>query len=267
MPWRAVADAHALHRRRRLPGSPPRPGRRVAVHVKVDTGMHRVGVYPPERRGARSSTAWSAVGLDRRRTVDASRDAREEDVPTTDEQLDRFLQVVDEAARAPAIAPAMLHAANTGGALLHPATPSRPGAPRDRHLRARAGPRRGAGRGCGPLSVWRSAVSMVKRLPAGERTSYGHRYRAGTGCLDRDGAGRLRGRLPSSGYRPGAEVLIGGRRCRVAGTRDDGSADGGLRGPGAGHRRRGRAARRAGDGRRSPPRSWRATRTRSGTRS
>ena len=56
---------------------------------------------------------------------------------------------------------------------------------------------------------------MVKRVPAGERTSYGQRYR-----LERDAVATI-----PVGYADGyprqlssrADVLIGGVRCRVAG--------------------------------------------------
>ena len=74
----------------------------------------------------------------------------------------------------------------------------------------------GASIGLRPALTWRSAVTMVKRLPAGERTSYGLRYR-----LERDAwvatvpVGYADGypRMLSSR----ADVLIGGVRCRVAG--------------------------------------------------
>jgi len=68
-----------------------------------------------------------------------------------------------------------------------------------------------------PAMRWTSKVAAVRRLPAGERISYGLRYR-----LDRvstiatvpvgyaDGYSRL---LSETG-----EVLIGGRRRRIAGT-------------------------------------------------
>jgi alanine racemase len=189
-------------------------GRPVSVHVKVDTGMHRVGVYPP-----RDTVAFvdrvAASGL----TVEGifTHLARsEEDVPATDEQLACFLQVLDEV-RAAGHAPGLRHAANTGGTLLHPAT----------HLDLvrcgigiyglEPGPGAAAGRGLRPALSWRSAVSMVKRLPKGERTSYGHRYE-----LSQDAWIATVPVGYADGYpRPvssGAEVLIGGRRCRVAGT-------------------------------------------------
>ena len=60
-------------------------------------------------------------------------------------------------------------------------------------------------------------MTMARRLPAGEAISYGHRYR-----LERDANVATVPMGYADGYRRGlsarAEVLIGGRRHRVAGT-------------------------------------------------
>jgi alanine racemase len=189
-------------------------GHAVAVHVKVDTGMHRVGVYPPEATGAFLDRVVAA-GLQ----VDGlyTHLARsEEDAPTTQEQLALFLRIVQDV-RAAGHVPRLLHAANTGATILHPAT----------HLDLvrcgigiyglEPGPGVGADLGLQPALSLRSAVTMVKRLPQGDRTSYGHAYR-----LERDA---WIATVPV-GYADGyprrlssvADVLIGGRRCRVAGS-------------------------------------------------
>ena len=68
-----------------------------------------------------------------------------------------------------------------------------------------------------PSLTWRSAVSFARRLGAGERLSYGHRYE-----LARDA---MVATVPV-GYADGypralsskADVLIRGTRCRVAGS-------------------------------------------------
>ena len=68
-----------------------------------------------------------------------------------------------------------------------------------------------------PALSWRSAVTMVKRLPAGERLSYGGRY-----ALERDATIATVPVGYDDGYpeaaRAKGEVLIGGRRHPVAGT-------------------------------------------------
>jgi len=187
-------------------------GSSIAVHVKVDTGMHRVGVWPPEatpdfvRRVA-------AAGLDVEGlwTHFAS---SEEDAVTTVAQLDRFLATVD-AVRATGIEPRLLHAANSAATILHPS--SRLDIVRPGIALYGIAPARGIGGDLGlrPALTWRSRVSFAKRLAAGERLSYNHRYH-----LERDAwvatipVGYADG-LPRSAT--GAPVLLGGARRPIAG--------------------------------------------------
>ena len=187
-------------------------GRRPRVHLKVDTGMHRAGVYPPE----------AAIALGRR-IVDTGFEleglwthfARAEDEATTHEQLKRFQEVLD-GLRADGISPRLAHAANSAATILSPQT----------HLDlVRTGiaiygiePATGVGSSLGlrPALTWRSEVASVRRLPAGEAVSYDHEYR-----LERSSTIAT---IPV-GYADGypralssrAEVLVGGRRRRVAG--------------------------------------------------
>lgn len=183
--------------------------RRAAVHVKVDTGMHRAGAYPPEAIATLVRRA-SAAGL----AVDGlwTHFARaEDDEATTREQLSGLLRAAAMIDR-----PQYLHAANSAATILYPET----------HLDlVRTGiacyglePAPGIGHSLGlrPALSWRSAVAAVRRLPAGEAISYGHRYR-----LSRDASIATVPVGYDDGYAralsPGAEVLIRGRRRRVAG--------------------------------------------------
>ena len=186
------------------------PDTPVAVHVKVDTGMHRVGLYPPEglaefvdtarKRGLNVDGIWTHFARS------------EDDETTTGEQLDAFGRLVENIDPAPKY----LHAANSGATLRHPKAHLhlvRPGIA-IYGLAPAAGMPEAAG--LKPALSWCSAVTMSKRLPAGEAVSYGHAYR-----LERettiatvpvgyaDGYSR---RLSNRG-----EVLIRGRRFRVAG--------------------------------------------------
>jgi alanine racemase len=199
-------------------GSPPGRGPH-PVHLKVDTGMHRVGAQPGD-----------VVALARR--VAARRDldlegvfthlavADEIDDPYTDLQLDRFEQVVAELAAA-GVRPPVVHAANSAGTLFHP---------RARFDMVRCGialyglsPAAGM-RGhrdvarLRPALALKTRVSHVKEVEAGERLSYGLRYRLTErsvvatlplGYAD----GVARGLAAAGGT-----VLIGGRPCRLAGT-------------------------------------------------
>jgi alanine racemase len=181
------------------------------VHVKADTGMHRVGLFPPE-----------AVPGFVRRAVDAgvrvdglwTHFARSEDhAGTTLGQLERFLEVCRTLER-DGIRPRWRHAANSGAVIRHPET----------HLDlVRVGvalyglsPGAGLGAGLRPAMRWRSAVTLARRLPAGEAVSYGLTYR-----LERDATVATVPVGYADGYRRGlssrADVLIGGRRHRVAG--------------------------------------------------
>ncbi|MBI3647363.1 MAG: alanine racemase [Actinobacteria bacterium] len=188
--------------------------RRVGVHVKVDTGMHRVGVFPPEEAPAFAERVAGAGLVVEGLWTHFARS--EEDEATTKEQLSRFLDVGDEVRRR-GISPRYLDAANSGATILHP----------EAHLdRVRAGiaiyglepgPGVGASLDLRPALAWRSAVTMVRRLPAGEAVSYGHRYRLERpSTLATVPVGYADGyvRLLSSR----ADVLIRGRRCRVAGS-------------------------------------------------
>jgi alanine racemase len=189
-------------------------GRTPRVHVKVDTGMHRVGI-PPERapelaarlreRGVEIEGVWTHFVR-----------SEEVDEPSTAEQLKRFLEVVD-VLEAAGIRPRYRHAANSGATIAWP----------ESHLDLvrvgvavygiEPGPQLAGRVDLRPAMSLRSRVSHVQRLPAGEAVSYGHRYR-----LDRDG---WIATVPI-GYADGylralsnvGRVLIRGARRPVAGT-------------------------------------------------
>jgi len=195
-----------------IAGAADSVGRPVDVHVKLDTGMHRVGVWPPgSAPGFCRQVADAGLGLGGLWTHFAS---AESDEATTREQLARFLAAA-RAVRAEGLAPGLLHAANSAATILYPQSHLdlvRPGAAL---YGLAAGP--GLAEGLRPAMTLRSEVTLVKRLAAGERLSYGHRY-----ALARDawvatvpvGYGDGYPRLLSSR----AEVLIRGRRHPVAGT-------------------------------------------------
>jgi alanine racemase len=186
------------------------PGR---VHLKLDTGMHRVGLWPPGEAPAFARRILDE-GLEIEGVWTHFADSEGDDEGTR-RQLAAFRSAVDALA-ADGIRPGVLHAANSGATIRLPETHLdlvRPGAAvygldPGEGLDQRAGLR--------PALSWRSAVTMVKRLPAGERLSYGGRY-----LLDRASTIAT---VPV-GYDDGypraavrAEVLIGGARRPVAGT-------------------------------------------------
>lgn len=188
-------------------------GRAIRVHVKVDTGMHRVGVWPPAEAAAFvDRVAGAGLVLEGLWTHFARAD---DDEVTTKEQLARFHDVADEVRRA-GHRPRYLHAANSAAAILYPEAHldlvrtglavygMEPGSGVGAHLGLRA------------ALTWRSSVTMVKRLPAGEAISYGHLYRtAAPSTIATVPVGYADGypRLLSSR----AVALIRGRRLPVAG--------------------------------------------------
>jgi alanine racemase len=191
-------------------------GRPVGVHVKVDTGMHRVGLPPSEAVPFLHAVAAAGLQVEGLWTHFAK--SEELNDPFTSIQVERFNTVLD-AVRSAGLRP-LVHAANSAAAMARPDLDFDlvrlglaiyglcPG-PDLREPAAAAGLR--------PAMSWRSAVTMVKRVAAGERISYGQHYRverestiATVPVGYADGYGRR-----SSGK---AHVLIRGRRYPVAGT-------------------------------------------------
>jgi alanine racemase len=182
------------------------------VHLKIDTGMHRVGAAPadagPLVERVDSHRPWLRLaGVYTHLAV-----ADEPADPYTDEQLDRFDAALG------AIPPvAVTHAANSAAALAHA---------RARRSFVRAGiavygisPGHGVDHLCGdlrPAMALKAKVSFVKRVAAGARISYGlrHTFAAETSVATlpigyADGVRR--------GLSDGGSVLIGGRRRPIVG--------------------------------------------------
>jgi alanine racemase len=165
-PFLAALDAAGHHR-----------GEPVAVHLKADTGMARVGVPAPDWSAVLRQAATSdGLVVDGLMTHLARAD--EPDVDTTDVQLDAFDRFVAEAARL-GINPRWRHTANSAGTLIHPRarhTLVRPGigiyglspdvaVPADDH-------------GLEPALRLVTEVSFAKHVPEGTPVSYGHRWYA-----------------------------------------------------------------------------------------
>jgi alanine racemase len=186
------------------------------VHLKVDTGMHRVGAATRDAVAlAQQVSDHAELRLEGVCTHFAVAD--EPDDPYTNEQLARFDAALAEL-RALGIDPPVVHTANTAGALAFP---------RSRRDLVRAGigvygvPPAPALAGIvdlHPALVVKARVSHVKSLRAGSRVSYGLRYalpsdaRIATVPIGYgDGVPRNLGHV-------GGEVLVHGRRCPIAGT-------------------------------------------------
>jgi alanine racemase len=140
----------------------------------------------------------------------------EDDEVTTKVQLDRFASIVDDA-RHDGIAPRYLHAANSGAVIRHPEATFDLVRPGIALYGIPPAPGVGDELGLRPALTWRTEVAFARRLAAGARISYGHRYE-----LEQDAwvatvpVGYADGYPRTASSR--GEILIRGRRCRVAGT-------------------------------------------------
>jgi alanine racemase len=186
----------------------------VAVHVKVDTGLHRVGVWPPEDTG-RFLGAVVAAGLEVEGLWTHLAVSGDDEV-VTKTQLDRFAGAV-EVAREAGVEPRFVHASNTGAVLRHPEAAFNLVRPGIALYGIPPTPGLGEDRGLRPAMSWSSAVSMTKRLPAGERLSYGLHYELpADATIATVPVGYADGFPRTASSR--ADVLIRGRRFGVAGT-------------------------------------------------
>jgi alanine racemase len=187
-----------------------------AVHLKVDTGMHRVGARPEDAVAlARRVVEHRELVLEGVLTHFAVAD--EPDDPYTGEQLVRFADVL-AALNGAGVHPTVVHAANSAGLMAFPESRFalvRPGiaiygvAPAAR-LASHATLR--------PALAFKARVAHVKRLEAGARLSYGLRYRLGRAArIATVPAGYADG-VPRNLAAVGGEVLVGGRRRPIAGT-------------------------------------------------
>ena len=192
-----------------------RAGRPVRVHIKIDTGLNRLG-WPSDRIGefATALRKHPLVEIEGAFTHFAFAD--EPDHPFITVQLSRFAAAIDEL-RAHGIEPPLLHAGNSAASLTRP----------DAHFDMvrvgiamyglSPGPKCDGIVALRPAMALKARAAMVKRVRGGEAVSYGHRYR-----LERD-ANIVTVPL---GYADGwprglssnAEVLIGGRRYPAVGT-------------------------------------------------
>jgi alanine racemase len=202
-------------------------GQRVGVHLKLDTGMVRVGV-PEASWEARVAQLAACRHLHLEGCQTHLARADEPSQPTTAEQLERFGRGLAALARH-GLTPSIVHVANSAGALVHVdawrsvVTRALP----DARLVVRpgigiygldpGGEVHAADHGLEPVLRLVSEVSLTRRIDAGTPVSYGHRWSApADGWLATvpigyaDGVPRvLTGRL---------EVLHRGVRRPVAGT-------------------------------------------------
>ena len=148
----------------------------VPVHLKVDTGMGRIGCRPDDGpRLARMVSASGALALGGVCTHFAASDS--DDRAYTIEQIATFERFLTRL-RAEGIAPGIVHAANTGGVLAHPESwydMVRPGILAYGYYPSDCLERLYDVR---PMMELRSRVVFIKEVEPGDAISYGMTWRA-----------------------------------------------------------------------------------------
>ena len=189
----------------------------MAVHVKLDTGMHRVGAGPDEAIELAVAVA-RAPELELEGFCTHFAVADEPHNSFTAEQIERFNEVVARLASV-GVRPTLLHACNSAGALTQPAA---------RHDLVRCGlavygvaPSPELVAQCAslqPAMTLKARVTYVKRVAAGDRISYGLHYRFDRASTVATVPIGYADGVPRRLADHGGEVLIGGRRRPIAGS-------------------------------------------------
>ena len=195
-------------------------GSRARVHLKVNTGMNRLGVAPDATLDlARRLAGQPMLEVEGVWTHCATAD--EPDDPFTDAQLDRFDAVLADL-EAAGLRPPLTHAANSAAGASYP---------RARHDLVRCGisvyglapaPALEGSLDLRPAMRLTSVVAHTMRVGAGEGVSYGLRHRFAEDTLVATIPIGYADGVPRRLSAAGGEVLIGGRRRpRVGGVTMD----------------------------------------------
>jgi len=187
----------------------------VPVHLKLDTGMGRLGLLPdqlPSVLETLGQNPWIRI-----EGVASHFSSADSDPDFTRDQLKRFLEAVDQVARCLGTTPKQIHIANSAGILNHPETAHtmvRPGialygAYPEKALATKIKLK--------PAMTLKTRVLYLKSVPPGSPISYGQTYRtkrlSRIATLAAGYADGYRRELSNCG-----EVLIRGLRAPVVGT-------------------------------------------------
>jgi alanine racemase len=187
-------------------------GEPARLHLKVDTGMTRLGIAPEEAVDlARSMASTPGVLFEGAFTHFARADDLD---PSPTERQEQQFRVVLEGLDAAGLRPPLVHAANSAASLTRPSTHfdmvrmgiALYGLQPSAECRLPSGFR--------PVLAWKALITQVRLTPPGRGVSYGHVYTT-------TGTERI-GVVPvgyGDGFRrvPGNSVLVGGREVPVVG--------------------------------------------------
>lgn len=188
-------------------------GKTLSVHVKIDSGMGRLGLLPEEGKAfVKHLSGLKNLQVEGLFTHFARAD--EPELNTTGQQLERFHAVVNELEQI-GLRPEWVHAANSGGTLGFKEAyydMVRPGIamyglnPSDKALVPKS---------IKPILSWKTRLVSVKDLPEGHGIGYGHRH-----VLEKPAKVGVLAVGYADGFRrvSGNVVLIGGERVAVVGS-------------------------------------------------
>jgi alanine racemase len=192
-------------------------GVRLGLHLKIDTGMNRMGCSAGEAAALAVRIAGlSPLELEGTAThLAVSGSAAAADRAYTGEQISRFKKALSDM-RAAGIDPGTVHAANSGGVMYHPDSwfdmvrpgillygydaaegaggPSAPGAPFGAFSPE-------------PVMELRSRIVLMKKLKKGESVSYGRTWQASRDTVIA---------VIAAGYADGLPRLLGGKDWKVS---------------------------------------------------
>lgn len=189
-----------------------RVGRSARLHLKVDTGMSRLGVQPDQALPlVQEIVNQPNVNFEGLFTHFARADEAQSSASDAQETL--FLDLLAKLERA-GLRPPLVHTANSAASLFRPGAAFDLVRPGIVIYGLEASPTQPLPPGFRPALAWKAVLSQVKVLPPGRGVSYGHEYV--TTAYERIGTVPL-------GYADGIrwgrpnEVLVAGRRVPVVG--------------------------------------------------
>ncbi|MDZ4799660.1 MAG: alanine racemase [Bryobacteraceae bacterium] len=155
-------------------------GLRVKFHLKIDTGMYRLGTRADAVQIA--DAVWRCPHIELEGIMSHFASVSDFTIGQTDDQTDCFLTLVGQLSDL-GIRPPLVHLASTGGIAWRPTrtwgnlvrpghaiygyyTPARGNAPPNRLTRVR------------PALSWKAAVLTTKEIPAGAKVGYGGQFTA-----------------------------------------------------------------------------------------
>ncbi len=187
-------------------------GHTLRVHVKIDTGMGRLGMFAADAVAFVSLLA-STPGLTVQGIFTHFARADEPELNQTDRQIDAFDAVL-ASLQAVGLRPPLVHAANSAAALYFPRAYYDMVRPGIAIYGLHPAPEAPLPEGFRPALSWKARLASVKELPARHGVGYNYRYitqkRERIGVIPVGYADGFRRRL-------GNFALVGGRRVPVVG--------------------------------------------------